>query len=113
VFSIRMNPHPLKGLVLLVLISLAMCLTGCGKKYEEGLQEGYARGAADAEARVRGELEPQIASLKQQYSSSVSSLQISSTSSCGGSGINLNGKYYSGGKTGCVRVYSDGRVERY
>jgi hypothetical protein len=38
---------------------------------------------------------------------------VSSTAACGGNGITLNGKHYSGGKTGCVKVYSDGRVERY
>lgn len=89
-------------------------LSGCSDKYEEGFQAGYAQGAKDAETRVRADFEQKLEALEREKSSSNSSYSATtSTEVCGGAGVNLNGKHYSGGKTGCVKVFSDGRVEKY
>lgn len=98
-----------------MLALVLFALTGCGNKYEEGFQAGYAQGSSDAGARVRADYERRLAKIEYEASSRSSSTYAGSvqTEVCGGSGVNLNGKHYSGGKTGCVRVLSDGRVERY
>lgn len=89
-------------------------LVGCADKYQEGFQVGYAQGSADAETRVRADFEQKIEALERQKASNYSSYSATtSTEVCGGAGVNLNGRHYSGGKTGCVRVLSDGRVEKY
>ena len=94
---------------LFILISL-LVLVGCKDKYQEGYQVGYSDGVRSMESRLK-ESEEKLETLKRQSTNySYSSV---TTEVCGGNGVNSNGKYYSGGKTGCVRVYSDGRVERY
>ncbi len=106
---------PYKGKRYWVICILGLTfLPACSDKYEEGFQVGYAQGARDAEVKVRAELEQKINALEREKSSSTSSYSsTTSTEVCGGSGVNLNGKHYSGGKTGCVKVFSDGRVEKY
>ena len=89
----------------LVLILLA----GCKDKYQEGYQIGYSDGVKSMEFKL-DESEKKLQDEKRKSQQSFSSV---STEVCGGSGVNLNGKHYSGGKTGCVRVYSDGRVVKY
>ncbi|WP_138514569.1 hypothetical protein [Rhodoferax bucti] len=100
---------------ILVIMLAAVVLVACGDKYKDGYQDGYAQGSHDAEVRVRADYEQQLSRIQGELSSKSSSSYSASTQSevCGGSGVNFNGKHYSGGKTGCVRVLSDGRVERY
>lgn len=93
---------------LFILISL-LVLVGCKDKYQEGYQVGYSDGVRSMESKLK-ESEDKLNSLQRESINSYSSV---TTEVCGGNGVNSNGKYYSGGKTGCVRVYSDGRVERY
>lgn len=100
---------PIYFLVVAVLFFSA----GCADKYQEGFQEGYAQGAKEAEVRIRAEIEQKMEALQRAASNASSYSATASTEVCGGNGLNLNGKHYSGGKTGCVRVLSDGRVERY
>ena len=95
-------------IVTLAIISLSF-LSGCKDKFQEGYESGYADGTNATEQRLKKEYEEKISDLERK---SRNSFSVTSTSVCGG-GVNLNGKYYSGGKTGCVRVYSDGRVEKY
>ena len=90
---------------------LLLLLTGCEDKYQEGYQQGYSEGASFAENKLNKECDEKLS--KQERDSTTSSYSATSTEVCGGGGVNLNGKHYSGGKTGCVRAYSDGRVERY
>jgi hypothetical protein len=91
-------------------------IVGCKDKYQEGYDQGYAeglyQGKRDAEKQCEEKIDEEKKSCRDRsYSSSYSSSY--STEVCGGGGVNLNGKHYEGGKTGCVRVYSDGRVVRY
>lgn len=108
-----MNGRILRAIVY-ALIPAAVILTGCADKYEEGFKAGYAQGSKDAELSVRAEFERKVRDLEREVSSNAHRYSAaSSTEVCGGAGVNLNGKHYSGGKTGCVRVMSDGRVERF
>ena len=93
-----------------ILISslLFLLLIGCKDKYQEGYQVGYMDGVASMYNKVT-EAEKKLEDQKRQSNYSYG---YGSTEVCGG-GVNLNGKYYSGGKTGCVRVFNDGRVEKY
>lgn len=88
-------------------------LVGCEAKYQEGYTAGYAQGVSETEGRLSRKYEQDLADAKRSQSFSPSYTSVTSTSACGGNGINLNGKHYSGGKTGCVEVFSDGRVVRY
>lgn len=93
-----------------------LMLYGCKDRYEEGFQEGFADGFDQATAIANGICSEKIEVEKQSCSSKGrqdSFLGGYSTEVCGGGGVNVGGKFYSGGKKGCVRVFSDGRVERY
>jgi hypothetical protein len=95
-----------KYFVAVVLVTL---LSGCSDRYQEGYDAGYSDGAITTEKRLKREYEERLAEQKRD------SFSYSSTSveTCGGAGVTVNGKHYQGGKTGCVRVYSDGRVRQY
>lgn len=95
----------------ILLVGLLLVISGCNDRYQEGYQEGYSEGASFTENRLHKDCEEKLS--KQKRDSETSSYGGGSTEVCGGGGVNLNGKHYSGGKTGCVRVYSDNRVERY
>jgi hypothetical protein len=84
-------------------------LSGCKDKYQEGYQSGYIDGANATEQKLKLQYEDKLSELELRNNNYFS---VTSTEVCGG-GVNLNGKYYSGGKTGCVRVYSNGKVEKY
>lgn len=86
----------------LVVFILSLILYGCKDRYKEGYDIGYSDGVAITENR-----------LKNEYEEKNNRLSVTSTEVCGGGGVNVNNKHYAGGKTGCVRVYSDGRVVRY
>jgi len=99
---------------------LALCLSGCEDKYKTGYDAGFAAGYA--QANVEGErrlaaLRDELEAAKRQAALAVYSSQQSYssvvTTVCGGDGLNLNGKHYAPGKTGCVRAFSDGSVQRY
>ena len=99
----------IKLITLILLMTSLVTLSGCKDKFDEGYQSGYINGVYDTEQRLKKEHEEKISELERKNRNSYS---VTSTEVCGG-GVNLNGKYYSGGKTGCVRVYSNGRVEKY
>ncbi len=98
-----------------VILLSALFITSCKDRYKEGYDAGYEEGFS--QASIVGEKgcnerlkEEKGACSNKSYSSGYSSEY--STAVCGG-GVNVNGKHYDGGKTGCVRVYNDGRVVRY
>lgn len=99
----------------LALSFCAFIFVGCTDRYEEGFQKGFADGFDQATAihnticSEKIEEEKRVCNAGNDFSSSFDGY---STEVCGG-GVNVNGKYHSGGKTGCVRVFSDGRIERY
>ena len=95
--------------LLFISLLLPIILLGCKDKYQEGYQIGYSDGVRSMESKLE-ESEKKLQDEKRKSQRTFSSV---STEVCGGSGVNLNGKHYSGGKTGCVRVYSDGRIEKY
>ena len=63
------------------------------KAYQRGLAEGFKLA-------------------KEKCGEDNSAYDYNSVEVCGG-GVNLNGKYYPGGKTGCVSVDSSGNVRQY
>lgn len=93
----------------ITILSLTFLLFGCKDKYQEGYQSGYVDGVIQTENRLKKEYEEKLQDQKVRNRS----FSVYSTEVCGGGGVNVNQKHYEGGKTGCVRVYSDGRVERY
>ena len=103
--------------MLLLCSSLAACKNPLkaarSESYSSGYDDGYAQGqkagydAGYAQGHSEGEREGRYATLY-DYSSAVTTVEV-----CGGGGTNVGKKYVPPGKTGCVRVYSDGRYERY
>ena len=92
---------------------LAVCLAGCADRYDEGYAIGFEAGEEAARARAASRCEEQLAEQKEELTSREPSTPYVTTEVCGGTGVNVNGRHVSGGKTGCVRVYSDGLVQRY
>lgn len=104
----------------LLVLTLALGLAGCEDKYQTGYDAGFAAGYAQASAegeRKLAGLRDELESAKRQAAISAYSSQAAYssvvTTVCGGNGLNLNGKHYAPGKTGCVRAMSDGTVQRY
>lgn len=105
-----------------IVFSLCSCLlVACEGRYQEGYERGYSDGAMASELKFGEELkrereknrdlQSQIQELEGQIHTS--HYDSYSTEVCGGGGVNVSGKYHAPGKTGCVRVFSDGRIERY
>lgn len=87
-------------------------ITGCKDRYEEGYATGYEDGFAAGEKMGFEKAMAQRDAESRAIESYASTPHVR-TEVCGGSGVNVNGKHYDGGKTGCVRVFSDGTVKRY
>lgn len=91
-------------------------LFGCKDRYQEGFDKGFADGfdqATNIQRTICLEEIEKAKSICESKNSSSPDYNFYSTEVCGGGGVNVGKKHYSGGKTGCVRVYDDGRVERY
>lgn len=100
----------IKSTKIIAPILMALTLSSCSDRFDEGYRNGYASGySAGEQAGI--EKASKKAEEERRYSYEPS--YGSSTEVCGGGGVNVNGKHYSAGKTGCVRVMSDGTVKRY
>ena len=97
----------------ILFLSILIFLTGCEDKYQKGYETGYLEGVSVTEKKLKEIIELQEEKIRRQERQSTYSPGVSSTSVCGGGGVEVNGKHHSAGKTGCVRVYSDGRIEKY
>jgi succinate dehydrogenase/fumarate reductase-like Fe-S protein len=75
--------------------------------------KSYLEGVSVTEKKLNEVIELLEEKIKRQERQSTYTSGISSTSVCGGGGVEVNGKHHGAGKTGCVRVYSDGRIEKY
>lgn len=102
-------------ITLLFLVSLVSfgCSDRFKEEYEKGYQAGYAEGQYYAEKECDEKLKKERTTCQEEIESLTRESSFSSTEVCGGGGVNLNGRHYAGGKTGCVRVFSNGKVERY
>ena len=94
------------------MLSIFLLLVGCEDKYQKGYETGYLEGVSITEKRLNELIQLQEEKIYRLERQSNYSSGVSSTSVCGG-GVEVNGKHHSAGKTGCVRVYSDGRIEKY
>lgn len=97
--------------IMLVVCLLPLSLLGCKDRYQEGYEAGYADATDEVTQEMRAKCESEVSEAREESCSYSYSSVVTET--CGGAGVNFNGKYISPGKTGCVRVYSDGRIERY
>lgn len=88
-------------------------VAGCADRYQQGYQEGYASGYAAAEEIAKRRLEEEQQRARQAAAWTQPTRAAYSTEVCGGSGVNVNGRHVAGGKTACVRVFSDGTFHRY
>jgi succinate dehydrogenase/fumarate reductase-like Fe-S protein len=95
------------------LLTIFLLLVGCEDKYQKGYENGYLEGVSVTEKKLNEVIELLEEKIKRQERQSTYTSGISSTSVCGGGGVEVNGKHHGAGKTGCVRVYSDGRIEKY
>jgi hypothetical protein len=111
------NNLRIRHVLLYVVIALSTISTlGCKDRYQEGYDAGYADGFSKAKIGVEKRCEEKLEEEKRSCRDKTYSFGYSggySTEVCGGGGLTANGKHYEGGKTGCVRVHSDGRVVRY
>jgi len=102
--------------IIILIFLAAVLLQGCEDRYAEGYQDGYDEALAAAESRFKmkvAALEECEDEQSEAYYGGGASYRSVTTEVCGGAGVNLNGKHISPGKSGCVRVYSDGTIERY
>jgi hypothetical protein len=97
----------------LLLISFFVLLAGCEDKYQKGYETGFNDGVSVTEKKLKEIIDRQKEQLERLERRSNSYSGAYSTEVCDGGGVTVNGKHHSGGKTGCVRVYSDGRIEKY
>lgn len=94
-------------------VAAAFLLAACSDRYDEGYRLGYAAGRTDM-LQVATQCEQRLQDERRRIDSALFDAEPSvATTVCGGAGVNLNGKHIAPGKTGCVRVLSDGTVERY
>jgi hypothetical protein len=105
-----------KLLTFLPMAVLVTVLSGCADRYKEGyeagVESGFRQGFDEATKQSRAECEERVDRQRDRCSIS-NSRTYSSTEVCGGGGVTVGGKHHPAGKTGCVRVFADGRVERY
>ena len=95
---------------------VGLLTSACTDRYQEGYEAGRIAGAIEARAASERACAIRVAEAEQACQTNnraQNSPSFVTTEVCGGTGVHLNGKHYPGGKTGCVRVYSDGRVVRY
>ena len=89
-----------------------LTIAGCKDHYDEGYAAGYADGSAAGEKigleKAMAQHDAESRAIENYAASPYVTTEV-----CGGSGVNVNGKHYAGGKTGCVKVFSDGTVKRY
>jgi hypothetical protein len=97
----------------ILFLSILIFLAGCEDKYQKGYETGYLEGVSVTEKKLNELIQLQEEKIYRLERRSNYSSGVSSTSVCGGGGVEVNGKHHSAGKTGCVRVYSDGRIEKY
>jgi hypothetical protein len=97
----------------LLFITVLYLLAGCEDKYQKGYDKGYADGVAVTEIKFNELMQQEKDKVKSLERQSNSYSNSYSTEVCGGNGVDVNGKHHSAGKTGCVRVHSDGRIEKY
>lgn len=83
------------------------------KVRDRGYVEGYDYGVAVTEKRLNDLIELQAEKIRRLERQGTTYSGTYSTEVCGGNGVDVNGKHHGPGKTGCVRVYSDGRIEKY
>ena len=99
--------------VLLVTLALFGCADRYQEAYDKGYQAGYVDGLNDEDKKCQARIEDERDFCSNRLNSLMSTPSVTSTEVCGGGGVNVNGRHYPGGKTGCVRVFSNGKVERY
>lgn len=108
----------MKGRMKFSMMVLAVAISaGCSDRYDEGYWAGYAAALAEAQPTTDGlkaALDQCETAKGDAYSTGAGNILRSVTTQvCGGGGVTLNGNHVRPGKTGCVRVFSDGSVERY
>lgn len=101
-------------MIRLLIVCLAATLVACKDRFDEGYAAGYAEASAAVRKTVEEQCETKVRSCERAASSyTPPSFSSVTTEVCGGGGVTFNGKHYKPGKTGCVRVFSDGRVQRW
>lgn len=114
---INLNIDIPKLKILGLLLLVAFVSSGCSERYKEEYEKGYQAGYADGQHDARNECDEKLKKERTTCQEEIESLtrepSATSTEVCGGGGVNFNGRHYAGGKTGCVRVFSNGKVERY
>jgi hypothetical protein len=99
------------------ILLISCVLVGCNDRYQDGYSEGYGNGYDDAQSEARTRLQECESQRPDCAISETSAYSYSTptvtTEVCGGNGVTVNGKHHRPGKTGCVRVYSDGTSQRY
>jgi hypothetical protein len=89
-------------------VAMGAMSSSCEDRYQLGYDAGYAA-AFEAGAQAAREECETAASALGDYTLEPSV----ATEVCGGDGVNVNGKHFSPGPTGCVRVYDDGTSKSY
>jgi hypothetical protein len=101
------------ALVVPVLVLVSGCGDRCKQAYDAGYKAGLAAGTLNATKAAKGtdafapEMEASAAAQPNWTSGPVF------TEVCGGAGVDVGSSHIEPGESGCVRVFSDGRIERY
>lgn len=100
---------------------LVVLISACTQETDAEHKQAYEAGYADASVKLKNVYERRVQEMEATHRREVEVLKsqipgpslTQSTEICGVDGANVNGRHIDGGKTGCVRMYSDGRYERF
>lgn len=111
---------PARLMLVVLQVAISVSAGGCGNRCSDAYDAGYAAGLAagssrDSEAaqevQKAQERKPDLSSGEQEASGWNSG--PTATEVCGGGGVDIGTEHIEPGDSGCVRVFSDGRIERY
>lgn len=101
------------ALVVTAVVFVSACGNGYQEAYEEGYEAGLAAGKLDAKKAVKV---PEVCEPESEASAAAAPNWTSGpafTEVCGGGGVDVGSTHIQPGESGCVRVFNDGRIERY
>lgn len=101
------------ALVVAVVEFVSACGNGYQEAYDAGYEAGLAAGTLDAKnaVKVPEACEPESearAAAAPGWTSGPAFTEV-----CGGGGVDVGSTHIEPGEAGCVRVFNDGRIERY
>lgn len=114
--DVNMRKLGLMGRATLV-VAMSVFVLACGDGYQEAYDAGYDAGLAAGKLNAtKAVKDPEACGPEPEASADAQPSWTSGplfTAVCGGAGVDVGSTHIEPGESGCVRVFGDGRVERY